>query len=124
MKGLFFNKDHETAKAEIIQKYKPKLELINKFVGEKNFVLGYLTLADFIIAEDSYYIERVFPEEFKASPFMHRIRENFNNLPETKAYYSTEKAFKGKFFPPYAFISVEQEWSYLRCAFLFMKYHY
>ena len=77
VRGLFFNKDHETAKTEVIQKYKPKLELLNKFIGEKNFALGYLTLADFFIAEDSYYIERVFPEEFKAFPFLHRIRENF-----------------------------------------------
>jgi len=85
------------------------LELLNKFVGEKNFALGYLTLIDFVVAENSNYIERVFPEEFKASPFLHRIRENFNNLPQTKAYYSSEKAFKGRFFPQHAFISVEQE---------------
>jgi hypothetical protein len=46
-----------------------------------------LTLVDFIVAEYSHYIETVFPEEYKAYPFLGRIRENFDNLPETKAYY-------------------------------------
>jgi hypothetical protein len=50
VKGLFFNKDHETAKAGVLEKYKPKLELLNKFIGEREFALGYLTLVDFVIA--------------------------------------------------------------------------
>jgi glutathione S-transferase len=56
VRGLFFNKDYENAKGGVIEKYTAKLEQLNKFVGEKNFVLGYLTLADFVVAEDSYYI--------------------------------------------------------------------
>lgn len=81
VRGLFFNKDYETAKTAVFDKYKPKLELLSKFIGEKQFVLGYLTLADFIIAEDSNYIERLFPEEYKALSFLQRIRDNVNNLP-------------------------------------------
>jgi len=45
-----------------------------KFVGERDFVLGYLTLADFIVAEDSHYIEKVFPVEYKSWPFLQKIR--------------------------------------------------
>jgi glutathione S-transferase len=108
VRGLFFNKDHETAKVGVIEKYLPKLEQLNAHIGENQFVLGYLTLADFIVAEDSYYIERVYPEEFKKLSFLQRIRDNFNNLPETVAYYAKPTAFKGRFFPPYAALSVEK----------------
>jgi hypothetical protein len=70
--------------------------------------LGYLTLIDFAVAEFSHYIESVFPEEYKTYSFLGRIRENFENLPEIKAYYSSDKAFKGRFMPPTAFLSVEK----------------
>jgi hypothetical protein len=33
VKGLFFNKDYETAKSAVIEKYRPKLEQMAKFVG-------------------------------------------------------------------------------------------
>ena len=36
-------------------KIKEKLDQLKKFVGEKDYVLGYLTLADFRIAEATYY---------------------------------------------------------------------
>lgn len=106
VKGLFFNKDHETARAEVIQKYSPKLDELEKFVGKNDFVLGYLTLADFIVAEDSYYIETVFSEKFKNWSFLWRIRNNFNAIPEIAAYYKSSNAFKGEFYPPVAFIKV------------------
>jgi hypothetical protein len=109
VRGLFFNKDYETVKAETIAKYLPKLEELQKFVGEKKFVLGYLTLADFIVAEDSHYIERLFPEEYARLTFLPRIREEFNSLPEIAAYYSSKSAFKGRFFPIYAAVSVEKD---------------
>lgn len=108
VKGLFFNKDHATARGPIIEKFKGKLEQLDKFVGKNQFVIGYLTLADFIVAEDSHYIETVFPEEYKALPFLKTIRENFNNLPEIQAYYKSDKAFKGRFYPPSAFLAVEK----------------
>lgn len=62
VRGLFFNKDHANAKVPLYEKYKSKLELLDKFVGDKDFVLGYLTLADFNVAEYSNYIETVWPE--------------------------------------------------------------
>lgn len=91
-----------------MEKYKAKLEQLNKFVGEKKFVLGYLTLADFIVAEDAHYFERLYPEEIKEYPFLRNIRDSFNSLPEIVSYYEQETAFKGRFFPPYAALSVEQ----------------
>lgn len=103
---LFFNKEHETAKVEVLQRYSNKLDDLNRYIGENGFVLGYLTLADFIVAENSYYIETVYPEQFKTWSFLLRIRNNFNALPEIAAYYKSSSAFKGDFFPPYAFLKV------------------
>lgn len=106
IRGLFFNKDHETARAEVLKKYAAKLDELNKYVGEKDFVLGYLTLADFHVAEDSYYIETVFPEEFAKWAFLKRIRNNFNSNPKIAAYYQSPNAFKGDFYPASALIKV------------------
>jgi hypothetical protein len=36
-----------------------------KFVGDRNTVLEYITLADFIVAERSHYLEAMYPEEYK-----------------------------------------------------------
>jgi glutathione S-transferase len=109
VRGLFFNKDYVNAKGPLLEKYKGKLEQLEKFVGEKKFVLGYLTLADFIVAEQANYIERLFEADVKPFTFLARIRENFNQLPEIEAYYKSEKGFKGRFFPASAALSVERE---------------
>jgi hypothetical protein len=67
-----------------------------------------LTLADFVVAEDSHYIQRLFPEEYAAFPFLQRIREEFERLPEIIQYYSQPSSFKGRFFPEYAALTVEE----------------
>ncbi len=108
VKGLFFNKDHETARVPLLEKYKPKLDQLDKFVGEKPFALGYLTLIDFIVSEDSHYIETIWPDAYKTWSFLGRIRENFNKLPEIENYYKSEEGFKGRFYPASAFIAVEK----------------
>ena len=109
VRGLFFNKEHETARVPLFEKYKGKLAELDKFVGEKTTVLGYLTIADYNVAEFSNFIQTVFPEQSKAFPFMKRIRDNFNSLPEIQAYYKSDGAFKGPFYPPSSLIKVETE---------------
>ena len=103
----FFDKDYETVKIKQIEKFLPKLQQLNAFVGERDFAFGYLTLADFLISEGSHYLERLYPEEYKTLPFLQRIRENFNKLPEIVAYYARPAAFKGRFLVPYAPLQVE-----------------
>ena len=58
---LFWDKEWEGKVEAAITKVTPKLELLQKFYGEKEFALGYLTLADFHVAEFSYYLEKVAP---------------------------------------------------------------
>lgn len=105
IRGLFFNKEWETAKVETLKKYSDKLDQLEKFVGEKNHVLGYLSLGDFIVTEFSYYIETVYPEEFKKWSFLKRIRDHFNSIPEIVSFYSNG-GFKGDFYPATALIKV------------------
>lgn len=75
-------------------------------VGKKSFVFGVLTLADFYVAEESYYIEAMFPEKFSSWPFLKTIRNSFNNLPEIVTYYKSSKGFKGDFVPPMATVKI------------------
>ena len=106
IRGLFFNKDHANAKIPLFEKYKGKLEQLAAFVGDKEWALGYLTLIDYNVAEFSNYIRTVYPEEYKAFPFLKRIKANFNKLPEIQSYYSSEKAVKAPYYPPSAQIKV------------------
>lgn len=82
-----------------------KFSQINEFYGEKEFAFGYLTLIDFRIAEFANWVEKLYPEEFAKYPVFQRTREAFNNLPEIKEYYSSEKAVKGPFLPSSAKVS-------------------
>ncbi len=107
VKALYFHKDHETARAGVLEKYRAKLEQLNKFVGEKQFVLGYLTLADFVVAEESHYIERLYPNDYASFPFLGRVRREFEGLEKIRKYYEGGSSFKGRFFPEYALVSVE-----------------
>jgi hypothetical protein len=65
-----------------------KFDYLQNFIGDKEFALGYLTLVDFHIAEQSYYFEALYAKEFLKYSFLGKIRRNFNHLPEIKAYYA------------------------------------
>lgn len=61
--NMFYSPNYETEKARLYDsKVKAKLEELNKFIGEKDFLLGYLTLADFKLAEASFYFEKLYTE--------------------------------------------------------------
>ena len=106
VRGMHFNKEHEKEKMVLLAKYKDKMEQLDKMVGEKPWVLGYLTWVDFEVAEKSHYFQSLFPEAYKMWPFLQRIRENFDALPETKAYYERADAIKEKFYPSFAQVKV------------------
>jgi len=79
--ALAFSKKFEDDWAPMFYKVKPKFQKFEKLFAEKKFCLGYLTLADFLIAEGSYYMERFFYEEYGQFKSFHKIRESVNNLP-------------------------------------------
>ena len=101
IRGLFWNKDHETLKIELLEKARPKFNYIKDFVGDRQFALGYLTLVDFVLAENLAYFETLFPSEHKTYDFWWRIRRNFEELPGVKAYYKRPDAIHGPYLPPH-----------------------
>lgn len=97
---LFWDKEWEGKLPAALEKVIPKLNYWSDFIGEKNFSMGNLTIVDFALAEFSYYIEKISPETFAKFPFLKRVRESFEALPEIQKYYEQETAMKGPFIPP------------------------
>lgn len=64
-----------------------QLQQVQNLYGENYFALGYLTVVDFIFAEDSYYIEAISKELYSKMPFLQRVREAVESLPEVQEYY-------------------------------------
>ena len=55
--ALFFSPNYAIEKNRLFDgKIKDKLDSLAKYVGEKDFCLGYLTLADFKLAEAVFYL--------------------------------------------------------------------
>jgi hypothetical protein len=54
--SMFFSPNHQNDKGRLYDnKIKVKIEELVHYIGAKDFTIGYLTLADFKIAEASYY---------------------------------------------------------------------
>lgn len=86
-----------TQKESCWEKLKPKLGYLAKFKGNKEWLLGYLTVADFLLVEFTYYIEQIYPEEYAKLPFLNELRTRFAALPEIKKYYEQESSIKAPF---------------------------
>lgn len=103
--AIVFNPDGATLLEKTWKEtVQPKLANLAKFKGNKTWLYDYLTIADFMLAEVSYYIENVYKEHYQTETFLQEIRQSFENLPEIKAYYAKETAVKGPFVPPFATI--------------------
>lgn len=75
--NMFYSPVYDKEKGKLYDnKVKVKLEELNKFIGEKDFALGYLTLVDFKIAEASYYFEKLYTDHSEHFQKMLRIRKN------------------------------------------------
>lgn len=55
----------------------PKMEYLSKYKGKREWLFGYLTLADFLLVEMSYYLEKLYPQEFKNFFFLLASRISF-----------------------------------------------
>lgn len=78
----------------------PKLENLAKYKGKKTWVFNYLTVADFLLVEASYYIENIYKEQYQTLKFLHELRESFHGIPEIKTYYQQEWSIKAPFVAP------------------------
>ena len=57
-------------------------------------------MADFVISEFSYYVEKLFPEEYTRFKSFQNIRNTIENLEAVKKYYAKEHAVQAAFLPP------------------------
>lgn len=78
----------------------PKLEYLGKYKGNREWLFGYLTLADFLLVETGYYVEKIYPQEFKTFSFLLASRNSFEKLPEISQYYQQEWSVKAPFVSP------------------------
>lgn len=69
-----------------------------------------MTLADFLIAENAYYIKAISEEFYNKFPFLERVRAAVEALPEVQAYYARPGAIKEPFMPPNASIQPKLPW--------------
>ena len=87
--ALFFSPRYAEESEKLFNgKIKEKLDQLKAFIGEKEHVLGYLTLADFRIAEASYYFEKLYDKQIGDYKFLQKVRNSVESLPEVKAYYA------------------------------------
>lgn len=78
----------------------PKLTYLANYKGKKQWLFGFLTLADFLFVEMGYYLQNIYPEQFKNFPFIVDSRTSFEALPEIALYYQQERSIKGPFVAP------------------------
>lgn len=96
---MIFDSEWQNKLAEVMEIVIPKLNYLNELYGDKYFALGYLTIADFYLSELSNYVEKIFYDRYSEFPFLAKVREAIESLPEVKAYYASEGAIKAPFFP-------------------------
>lgn len=59
---MFYNKKIDDVKVGHFYKIKSQLERFDKAIRGGNKVMGYPTIADFFLAELSFYIEKLYPQ--------------------------------------------------------------
>ncbi len=100
--STFFSPNHQNDKTRLFDnKVKVKMEELTHYIGNKEFAIGYLTLADFKLAEASYYFEKMYPELLNKFEVLFKIRKNVESLPEIKTFYDKGGISK-PFLPTYA----------------------
>ena len=97
---ICMNKKTEDIKMGEFFKLKGEFNKVEKFLQGKDYVIGYLTIADFYLAEYFHYIRLLYPNEYMAFKGMLNLQEKVESLPEVKAYYERKPHILTPFLPP------------------------
>jgi hypothetical protein len=89
---MFFNKKINDLKVGHFYKIKTNIERFDKSIRGSGTFLSYLTIADFFLAEYSYYIEKLYTAEFVKYTNLISVRDYIMELPKVKEYSSREGA--------------------------------
>ena len=66
--AIQFASDVEKTKEETWKKWKAKLDQTKDVIKDKDTALEYLTLVDFELYHFSFFLEKIYPDEFKDYP--------------------------------------------------------
>ncbi|KAL4478046.1 hypothetical protein ABPG72_013485 [Tetrahymena utriculariae] len=97
--GLCFNPDFANAKDKVYnEKLSVGLKKLTDFLGNKEFLLGSLTYADFLFYETLSYYKHIFPQSI--TPTVANYLNRFQNLPGIKEYIAKPSVDLNAFLPP------------------------
>jgi glutathione S-transferase len=101
MKFIFTKGDVNTEKEEAFTKgaVKAKLEVLNKNLEGKEWLTGFLSIADFYLVELIDMISEMDPVRLEAYPNLLNLQKRMLDLPEIKAHRQSENHIKA-WFPP------------------------
>ncbi len=101
--ALFYSPNWESESTRLFDgKIKEKLTYLENFIGEKEYILGYLTILDFRLAEGVHYLNKLYGKNFEAGfDNIRKIQKTVESLPEVKSYYDRENAVKEPFLTSY-----------------------
>jgi glutathione S-transferase len=96
LKVLGRKEDFEAAKEEAFTKglVKSKLEMLNKNLEGKEWLTGFLSIADFFLIELLELIHKVDPSRLEVYPNLMSFLKRYAELPETKAHRQSENFVK------------------------------
>lgn len=98
---VYSPKFHETVDKEIENRIIPKLVNLSKYLGDKDYFLGYLTICDIHFWEDITGILTYKKDLLDAYPNLKKFQaETFPNTPKIKEYLNSDKFVKAPFNSP------------------------
>ncbi|KAL4478035.1 hypothetical protein ABPG72_013474 [Tetrahymena utriculariae] len=96
---LCFNPKFHTIKDEIYtQKLSQMLQKTSDFLGDKQFLLGDLTITDFMFYEQLQYFKYIFPQSI--TPQLQQFIERIENIPKIKEFLNSDRIYRKQFLPP------------------------
>eukprot|EP01017_Pseudomicrothorax_dubius_P044224 TRINITY_DN7454_c0_g1_i1.p1 TRINITY_DN7454_c0_g1~~TRINITY_DN7454_c0_g1_i1.p1 ORF type:complete len:223 (-),score=72.59 TRINITY_DN7454_c0_g1_i1:51-719(-) len=101
--GLLWNPAKYPEQAKYFEeKLYPRLTKLNAYAAGKKHIVGdNLNLVDFPLFQVLTMIRRADPAGFANYPNLINILDNFNNIPQIKAYHETDEAKNKPFLPPF-----------------------
>ena len=71
-----------------------------KFLAEKEWLLGYITIVDFWFYEILQYVKGIFEKDFNGYKTLVDFVARFENLPKIKEYHASNRYLKAPFLTP------------------------
>jgi len=100
---LFFSPMYETEGKRIYDaKVKAKLTLLSEYIKDQDFFMGYLTLADFKLAEAAMFFEKIYSTQYGDWKMLERSKKVISSLPAVKSYLEKKDVNERMMVPPYA----------------------